>query len=147
MQKSSAAHTRQRRLFFPALQYSFLCAAQTARLILYKEKVILSTKIFVFFPSNFLKKHLFCGKKATLNVVAGTSFLSQDVVPVSRPFFDYYIRISVDFLCLFCYNKLNWFILLISTFQIKNTVGRGATVEIDCRCLEKRTGPTAPSAE
>ena len=37
----------------PALQYSFLCAAQTARLILYKEKVILSTKIFVFFPSNF----------------------------------------------------------------------------------------------
>ena len=70
MQKSSAAHTRQRRFFFPALQYSLLCAAQTARLILYKEKVILSTKIFVFFSQDSFKKHLFFKKKVTLNIVA-----------------------------------------------------------------------------
>ena len=45
-------------------------------------------------------------------MVEGFSFLSQDMVSLSARFFDYYIRICVDFPRLFCYNKLNMSILL-----------------------------------
>ena len=98
--------------FFFRYCSTLFSAAQTARLILYKEKVILSTKILTFFRPVFLKKQPFSRKKGGLNIVVGSSFLSQDMVSVPSRFFDYYIRICIDFPHLFCYNKLNMFMLL-----------------------------------